>query len=499
MNSRRGRLLLAVVWLCTVAHPTLAAPAEERTAVVVPETIGARSGLRFTVNDTEAGAYLQTDQDPAAAWQTLLDMLARLRIPVVERSADRYQLITDWVSWKVDPKTGHAFSDTGLLRKLIFSPLHEHHRFRLWLAADPAGARLHSADQDRLAEVNITPDTEYTWIEWRERPPQPAAARTFLRHVQGGYESALVTRLVNTPTAAVSAPRPAAPSPSIVVTPAPSAAAPVALAQPEEPIAAPAKASAAAPPVPSEPPAAALRREPAADIAQRPSTPAELPPAIVRATPAVTAAVPSATPTAPRQPDNALLIRAPQAQAWSALQDTLARLDMPVSTRDASQGVIVTDWLEYRYDADEGSFEPNPDESQALFYGLSGPKRQRHRFQLLLSPGSEAGTTLVYAYHQAFEARAFRSPGSDDLATIWETRPPGRDVAMAFLRRLSFQVRLGATVGRGLEPETVMQEQPRSSGDPYLGTDTSRSGENKPESTGNLGEAVKRFFNDIVN
>ncbi len=408
----------------------------ERKAVVIEDDLGG-SG-RFNVLETEAGGYLPAGPDADVAWQNLRDMLSRLRIPLEREDAAQRELVTGWVRWKVDPKTGRAFSEIDLLHKVMFTPLMEDHRFRMWIDTSTGAARLHIADSERMEEYQFNDDPGYNWIKWREAPPDPLAARTFLRHVQGVYEAVGATRLV---VAHQAGPAPvslvAAPSPAVAAAAPVTAQAAVSLVS-APPAASPAPSRPVAPPVaaPALTPRAAVPAPASAGVRQVVVQPAPVQPvAVLQPAVAVQAAAP--------QLANALLVRAPEAETWRALHQAMQGMEMTIATQDEAQGRIDTAWLDYRYDEERDRFERNPDESRQYFFGFSGPKKQRHTFQLTLATGEAPDTTLIYARQLAWDAQDFRTPGGGgELFLIWKTRTPSREAEMAFLRMLSTRLHL---------------------------------------------------------
>ncbi len=448
----RGLLLALVLGGAMLPAAQAAKDMPERRAVEIDARLSVGAG-RAAFVETMAGGLFATGTDADTAWRTLKELLARLDIPIESEDAARHELVTGWVRWKVDPKTGKAMSKLELLQRAVATPLMEDHRFRFKVEADGTDARLAVADHAQLQEYRFTDDPDYTWIKWREAPPDPRAARTFLKHIQGAYEATLSTRIVEVPTAS--------PAPvSLVVAPPPAA---VPASPAPEPTPAPVHIVAVPPPVfspvpaivPAPTTAPTTQASPPPVPAPSVASPPFVQPAAPPSAPAAPASVPSAAPLAPTAPapavlpaqtpartaerlGNALLVRASPEATWAALIEAARAMEITFTARDAENLAAVTDWIDYRYNARKQRFERNPDESQKLVYGFSGPQRQRHRFEFRLVPGKEAGTTLIHVVHLAWEAQDFRTPGGgDDLALVWRMQQPNRESILAFLRMFS--------------------------------------------------------------
>ena len=141
------------------------------------------------------GAHLEVRASREGAWQALDQALANLGIKALRKDTAAGEWLTDWVVWKYDQATGKAQSKPGISLK---SQELERHRFLLMLKAGDSADRLkiEATDTARQQEVDITPDSEYSWLEWKKRDTQQAAAETFLQRLQLPIESALATRFV---------------------------------------------------------------------------------------------------------------------------------------------------------------------------------------------------------------------------------------------------------------------------------------------------------------
>ena len=142
-----------------------------------------------------SGAYLEVRASREGAWQALEQALANLGIKALRKDPAAGEWLTDWVVWKYDKETGKAQSKPGFsLKKQSL----ERHRFLFTLKAGDSADRVRivATDTTRQREVDITPDSEYSWMEWKDRDPQQEAADTFLQRLQLPIESALATRFV---------------------------------------------------------------------------------------------------------------------------------------------------------------------------------------------------------------------------------------------------------------------------------------------------------------
>jgi len=141
------------------------------------------------------GAYLEIHAGRDDAWNALAQALGNLGIKSLGQVPAAGEWQTDWVVWKYDNKTGKAHSKPGFGlggQKL------ERHRFLFTVTpgASTDSAKIVAIDTLRQREVDIAPDSQYSWLEWKQRNPQQQAADTFLQRLQLPIESALATEFV---------------------------------------------------------------------------------------------------------------------------------------------------------------------------------------------------------------------------------------------------------------------------------------------------------------
>ena len=141
------------------------------------------------------GGHMQVSAPADEAWAALEQALAGFGIKPLERDVAAREWLTDWVVWKYDSKTGTGQSKPGF--SIVGKSL-ERHRFRFAVKSVDAAdtAIITVTDHNRQEEVDITPDSIYSWLEWQARETQQGAADTFLRRLQIAFESALATRFV---------------------------------------------------------------------------------------------------------------------------------------------------------------------------------------------------------------------------------------------------------------------------------------------------------------
>lgn len=145
--------------------------------------------------ESATGGYLEVLSGTGEAWDALDQALTSMGIMAFKKDAESRQWITDWVVWKYNKrkgtgrsKPGFSFTDNNL----------ERHQFLI--TVKPGSSREHAVivavDKKREKEVDLTPDSEASWLEWKPRNSQQGAADTFLQRLQLPIESALATEFV---------------------------------------------------------------------------------------------------------------------------------------------------------------------------------------------------------------------------------------------------------------------------------------------------------------
>ena len=153
------------------------------------------------VDRNENGASLSLPVDANNAWQLLNRVLADLGIKPKQQDAQKRNLLSDWVLWVWSPKLEMGSSKP---RRKVLSRTYERHRFDFTVSPDATntGAVIRISDKARQKEIDITPDSEYSWLQWQDAPAQADAAWSFARRLQGNFESALSSRMVPSSVAA---------------------------------------------------------------------------------------------------------------------------------------------------------------------------------------------------------------------------------------------------------------------------------------------------------
>lgn len=384
----------------------------------------------------------------------------------MQRDEGQRRLRTDWVLWTWDPDSGTGNSKPPLK---ALSRTYERHRFEFTVGADAAGkgAVIEIRDAARQREVDITPDSEYTWLKWTDAELQAAAAQSFLHRLQGDIESALSTSIIpvtGSPPRIIEAVEPAthgdqtssplasggvAPAavivePATAVVPAPEVSGePAQRQRVEQPVEAqtalPADSGAPPPPVPATPPVKAD----AIERTEQTPIPKELaaspkPPAPV-ATPSAHADNPP-LPAAPRAVQGGLLVNAGPDATWQALREALDALGVKLQSSDQRQHMLTTEWIDANYDRKNQQFLMESKNEERWAFNVWGKGRQRHRFQLILIPVDGAVRTMIYAYHTGFQEETDRTPDSSQTLLYWKDHATEPAIAMAFLRRLRLVV-----------------------------------------------------------
>ena len=375
---------------------------EVQRGVYVPDAGSVFVANRSKVSRSPDGARIAIIGEGAEpSWKIVRRALARLGIPYEVHDGPNPWLLTGWVIWSYDPD-----GDRGRSKRPGFgvSGTDERHRFRF--SKDPAGTDILVTDAARQREVDIAPDSEYSWLEWQDDTPSPAAAFAFARRLQGDIEAVL--SLVSTESALQKAGRePAAQQP-----PAPAAVAPTGTAKRPE---TPAKVQAPAIVVP-----------PAAPV---PGSGAAPPPATVASAPRKN------LPAVAAGARTTLLLDAPPARVWEALLRALQDAKVELQTLDRSQLLVTTDWVDASYDRKNQQLIFRSNEPGRWAFDLRGHGLQRHRFQLLLIPVGE-GRTLLRAYHVGFQEEVDLTPDSSQTLLQWADRRTDPAIAAAFLRYL---------------------------------------------------------------
>ncbi|WP_165869050.1 hypothetical protein [Thiogranum longum] len=385
----------------------LAARQERIEGVIIPDAERVYSDVSTDIRATKDGAIWSIPLPDRQAWQILKRSLQRLGVAFTETEGEALQLLTDWVAWGYDASTntGHSkrphFGSAGTT---------ELHRFRFMLAKNTAGepAGILITDAAYQKEVDIAPDSEYAWTEWRKFDPQPGAAYTFGRRLQGEYQAAMSLQPVSVLAPAL--PREPAttsiepasgPSATVthVVEPAIHEASKVVIPPPALPM--PAKV------LPSN--AQAQIKVPVAPESRK------------------VAAAPTTA---------GLLVNMPPEATWEALLRALEELKIDIETVDRNQLMIVTRWIEANYDPKNQQLIFRSNSNSGWAFNWLGGGSQRHRFQLVLISSDAGKKTLIRAYHTGFQEQVDQTPDSSQTILAWEDRKTSPDIASAFLRRL---------------------------------------------------------------
>jgi uncharacterized lipoprotein len=419
----------------------------------------------------ESGADLTLSLDANESWELLNRVLVNLSIKPEEQDAQSHRLLTGWILWVWDPGLEAGRSKPPLK---ALSRTYERHRFEFSVRPDAAntGAVIHIRDSARQREVDITPDSEYTWLQWQDASVQADAAWSFMRRLQGNFESALSSRLIPstvvspriiepvqpseptreaapvTPTVPAHTPEPAAvivaPA-STLSTPVPVPAQPVlkqgsitldqskpAVIEPRQAVADESTRAANTPGVPVQPPTAEQQSvEQKSTMSEGPQdTATQSPPGSVSVQPATT----------PLAVQGGLLVDGGLDATWRALLAAIEALDIELQGSDQSQHMLITQWINAMYDKKNQQFMLESKAEERWAFDLWGKGHQRHRFQLILIPVDGGARTMVYAYHTGFQVETDQTPDSSQTLLYWKDHKTEPAIAMAFLRRLRLVV-----------------------------------------------------------
>ncbi len=393
-------MTLSMAWMTGTA---LAARQERINGVIIPDAERVYSDVSTNIRATKEGAIWTIPLPAGQAWQVLKMSLQRLGVPFTETGGDVPQLLTDWVTWGYDASTNTGHSKRPHFGSAGTTELHRF-RFMLTESASDEYAGILITDAAYQKEVDIAPDSEYAWTALRKFEPQPGAAFTFGRRLQGEYQAAMSVQPVS-----------GLPAPSSF-TPAPGVAKP-----PQAP------APTAAIHVPE------IHETTRSVITPGPATP-------VRVIPAAEPVQAKAPATSVRQAEVAtrtmagLLVNMPVQAAWDALLRALEELKIDIDTVDRNQLMIATRWIDVKYDPKNQQLHFRSNDDSGWAFDLSGNGPQHHRFQLvLIDTGSGA---LIRAYHTGFQEQVDQTPDSSQTLLAWKDRKTDPEIANAFLRRL---------------------------------------------------------------
>lgn len=415
VEIRQGcRLLLC---LCIGLVPLTSQGAKrEVAAVVVPDVpLLPESVLQTRLVSTPDGAQLILASKPDQPRALLKHALSRLGISVTGEGRDDQPFLTGWIRWIYDPKSSRGGSRG---HGSFFSRLNERHRFRFIVSTRSTGSVIQIEDAVHQREVDITPDSTYSWLKWKEYEAQPGAALTFLRRLQGDIESAMSSRVLSPQGEAADIDVPAVP-PVVESPSSPEHQAPARV--PDERGSTARRYAPAAPVIPVAPPATAPKLAPAT------APPAGTPKPLRHKT--LTPA-----PDSPATHSGALFVRADIERTWRSLLGALSALGVSINSADPQQHLISTDWIEANYSKKNHQLHLQSTDEGDWAFSFTGHGKQRHQFQLMVVPA--AGGSLVYAYHTGFQEQYDKTPDSSQTLLDWRDRRTDPQVAMAFIRRL---------------------------------------------------------------
>ncbi|VAW78755.1 hypothetical protein MNBD_GAMMA15-1193 [hydrothermal vent metagenome] len=396
-NVRKRVALLLVLALAT---PVLAARQEQKKGVIIPDAERIYSDVSTRIRATSEGASWEIPLPNGQAWIILKRSLQRLGVSVTESDSDTPQLLTEWITWGYDPASQTAQSKRPHFGSMGTMELHKF-RFTLIKGSTDESTEIRVSDITYLKKVDIAPDSEYSWMEWRDTSPQAGAAFTFGRRLQGTYQAAMSLQSVSV-----------VPQPVITLLP------------PE--------------PVLAAPPTQIIIPAIAPPVAKVPHAPTPVQAAVPKKARLTTLApIPESKPAATTvaRTDAGLLASFPLEKTWDALLHALQELNIDTETVDRTQRVIVTRWIDANYDAKNQQLQFGSTGDSGWAFNWSGAGPQHHRFKLTVTDAGE-GKTLVRARHTASQERVDQTPDSSQTLLVWENRETNPDVATAFLRRL---------------------------------------------------------------
>jgi len=386
------------------------------------------------------GTSLRVEVDAAQAWRALDQALGRMGVKAIEKNAASREWLTDWVVWKYDSKSNTARSKPGISftnREL------ERHRFLFSVRAgdSPDGSVISVVDRQRQAEVDITPDSEYAWLEWQDRDSQQGAADTFLERLQLPIESALATQFVVTEapvrmiTGSPVAREADAPD-TVIITDQASLNGQrevIVIDKGSKAEAAPAPADSVAMPAPTmkgkKPEPARTPEQPETKPVPEPESSAE--PAVLPAPKPGAAEAPAPAPRA-----SGLLVRAGPDLAWPALLKALDDLGIPWQQEAADEYRLATNWIDADYDKKNQLLKIRSAEDPAWAFSVMGKGIERHQFVLVLVSANQGTRSVIYARHAGYQELIDKTPDTSETQLVWENRETSDAIALSLLRRL---------------------------------------------------------------
>jgi len=443
-------LAIALSLMCLLSTSHAHAERIKQRGVAIPDAPDMFVNGTTRLDRNESGADLTLPLDANETWPLLNRVLAGLGIKPKQQDDQRHTLLTGWILWVWNPRLETGRSKPPLK---ALSRTYERHRFEFSVspAATDTGAVIHISDSARQREVDITPDSAYTWLQWQDAELQADAAWSFMRRLQGNFESALSSRVLPssvaapriiepvrpsrptretteaTPTAPVSIPAPA-----VIVAPAGTLSTPVPVPVPSQPVV---KQSSNKPDQ-SKPPVIEPRQavaEQPAEIADTPGLPEPSPTAESQSA----AQVPTPAPLAVQ---GGLLVDGGLDATWQALLEELDALGIKLQSSDQPQHLLTTQWIDAMYSKKNQLFTLESKAEQRWAFNLWGKGHERHRFQLILIPVDGGARTMVYAYHTGFQVETDRTPDSSQTQLYWKDHKTEPAIALAFLRRLQLVV-----------------------------------------------------------
>jgi len=364
---------------------------------------------------TPDGAQLILASKPDQPRALLKHALSRLGISVTGEGRVDQPFLTGWIRWVYDPKSSRGGSRG---HGSFFSRVNERHQFRFIVSIRSTGSAIQIEDARHQREVDITPDSTYSWLKWKDYEAQPGAALTFLRRLQGDIESAMSSRVLVPQEKAADIDMPAAP-PKAESASSAEHQAPIRV--PDERGSTARRYAPAAPVVPVVPPVRAPKL-----------APVTAPPAVTQKPLRHKALTPS--PDSPATNSGALFVRADIGRTWRSLLDALSTLGVGIHSADPQQHLISTDWIEANYSKKNHQLHLQSANEGDWAFSFTGHGRQRHRFQLMVVPAS--GGSVVYAYHTGFQEQYDKTPDSSQTLLAWRDRRTDPQVAAAFIRQL---------------------------------------------------------------
>lgn len=456
--------IVFICFLCSFLNIAVARDkSDDSVGFTIPKKlITAEAPTSLVVHKDHKGSYLRIYHHDSDAWSVLKESMSVIGIPMFSMDENEHAIITDWVFWIYDDKTGHVSSKPKF--SLSGAQGRERHRFVFTLEEDeqPNYTKIRISDKQREHEYEVAPDSEFIWLKWEQAESQPEAAAAFLEVVAKAFTSASHTKIVSTNSLETNQ---HTESIARVVDVGQTLSKPATEVQQKRVIG---KKKIK---VKSTESKAVLHKQcTQKDInyyltngysnkqitklcsVQFVDTPVEheVEVPIYEDAPAPADAQTSTNNTslAATQVNNkyasingkkGLLIKASPNKTWDAIIKWAKDIKLPIASNNSNEYILTTNWAEYTYNDKKSSLEMREKDSVLWAFNIFGNGLQRHKFQIkLLSNNNQ--DSIVVIEHQGYQVQVDDAPDSSVSLLTWEDQETNDEIATALLRKLRLYI-----------------------------------------------------------